>query len=181
MEKWRQDVTRESKDLIIRKRRKLIHDQRFNPSASIQSVSEKELVEIRAVGMLLLGLISRTFTWPIPWNFIGHEMAGVAFGHAKKQEVPCSSWTTAILEACLLPRPRETFFLDNSLQKTPDDDTTLDPPKISSIEKLHDYVKKAKEVLERNQITVQNHMPRQLIPVKLQQLTRPNWSEDFEH
>ena len=48
-------------------------------------------------------------------------------------------------------------------------------------EKLHDYVKKAKEVLERNQITVQNHMPRQLIPVKLQQLTRPNWSEDFEH
>ncbi len=178
-ERWHKELKNTS--IKIRKSKKLVHDPRFNPSASIQSVSEKELVEIRAVGMLLLGLISRTFTWPIPWNFIGHEMAGVAFGHAKKQEVPCSSWTTAILEACLLPRPRETFFLDNSLQKTPDDDTTLDPPKISSIEKLHDYVKKAKEVLERNQITVQNHMPRQLIPVKLQQLTRPNWSEDFEH
>jgi hypothetical protein len=178
-ERWHKELKNTS--IKIRKTKKLVHDPRFNPSASVQSVSEKELVEIRAVGMLLLGLISRTFTWPIPWNFIGHEMAGVAFGHAKKQEVPCSSWTTAILEACLLPRPRETFFLDNSLQETPDDDTTLDPPKISSIEKLHDYVKKAKDVLERNQITVQNHMPRQLIPVKLQQLTRPNWSEDFEH
>jgi len=178
-ERWHEELKNTS--IKIRKTKKLVHDPRFNPSISVQSVSENELVEIRAVGMLLLGLISRTFTWPVPWNFIGHEMAGVAFGYAKKQEVPCSSWTTAILEACLLPRPRETFFLDNSLQETPDDDTTLDPPKISSIKKLHDYVKKAKEVLERNQITVQNHMPRQLTPVKLQQLTRPSWSEDFEH
>ena len=178
-ERWHEELKNPS--IKIRKTKKIVHDPRFNPSASVQSVSKKELVEIRAVGMLLLGLISRTFTWPIPWNFIGHEMAGVAFGQAKKQEVPCSSWTTAILEACLLPRPRETLFLDISLQEIPDDDTTLDPPKISSIEKLHSYVKKAKTVLKRNQITVQNHMPRQLTPVKLQQLTRPNWSEDFEH
>lgn len=177
---WREKFKNTSKNLIIKKERNIIHDQRFNPLPSVQSVSGA-LIEVRAVGMLLLGLISRTFTWPIPWNFVGHEMVGAAFGYAKRQDVRCSSWTTAILEACLLPRPRETLFLNISQQKVPNDDTTLDPPQITSIEKLHDYVKKAKKIIEKNQITVQNHMPRQLTPVKLQQLTRPNWSEDFEH
>jgi hypothetical protein len=60
-----------------------------------------------------------------------------------------------------------------------DDDTTLDPPGIENLEQFQSCIRKARQVLEGYQMTLQQHVPRQLIPVKLEHFTHPDWEKDF--
>jgi hypothetical protein len=176
-EKWSGII--KSGDIQIRKGNK-IFDPHYKIYTEKHQKINKEFGVIRGIGLLLVGLITQSYNWPIPWHKGGYGSDDAAFYYLRSKEVPVSSWTMAILETTLLSRPYETFFLELAYQPTSDDDTTLDPPKISTIIQLKDCIKKSITVLAQNQITVQDHMPRQLIPVKIQQLTRPNWTDDFE-
>jgi hypothetical protein len=49
-------------------------------------------------------------------------------------------------------------------------DTTTDPPPIRDLEELRTLIEAAQTVLERNQISVLDHAPRQLIPMNLIQM-----------
>jgi len=41
------------------------------------------------------------------------------------------------------------------------------------------YVRKARQVLEKYQLTLQHRIPRQLVPVQLAHFTRPDWTTDI--
>jgi hypothetical protein len=87
----------------------------------------------------------------------------------------------SILEGCLAARPRESFLLKSSLQIEPKhDDSTIEPVFIGSVERLGAFLEHAMGVLKDNQITVRNHMPRQLTPVNIEQMARPTWLRDVE-
>ena len=137
-----------------------------------------EIRMIRGLGLLLLGLVSHSFDWPAIWNVSGHEWQYIPLVRARMREVPFSSWTHAILEACLLPRQLETAQQEASLPREFDDDTALDPPGIVNLRQFQSCVRKAGEVLEGYQMTLQHHVPRQLIPVKLEHFTHPDWRND---
>jgi hypothetical protein len=92
-------------------------------------------------------------------------------------EAHASSWTMGILEACLLPRQRENVLLSLFFfgERRWDDDTTDDPPPIFTLQLLVRYVARAIEVLEKGQITVRDHLPRQLVPLRVEQISRAEW------
>ncbi len=177
-EEWK-TLIRDHRDKITIWKKNLIHDFRYTPMWKSYPDPDKEWAPARGLALLLLGLVTRSFDWPASWNTIGHARANASLIRSRMREAPFSSWSASIIEACLLPRPRETYILQTSLQEELSDDTTLDPPKIYNMKSFLACINKAKNVLESYQITVQKHMPRQLIPVKMQQLTRPNWVEDF--
>jgi hypothetical protein len=138
-----------------------------------------EIGMIRGLGLLLLGLVSHSLEWPAIWNVRGHEWQYVPIVRGRMRNVPFSSWTHAILVACLLPRQLETAQQDAAFMCLFDDDTTLDPPRIENLEPFQSCIRKARGVLEGYQMTLQQHVPRQLIPVKLEHFTHPDWGKDF--
>ena len=112
----------------------------------------------------------------IPWNAGGCRVGYASDdsrGHA-------SSWTTGILEACLLPRQRENVLLSLLFfgERRWDDDTTDDPPPIFTLRRLRRYLARAISVLEKGQITVRDHLPRQLVPLRVEQISRAEWGVD---
>jgi hypothetical protein len=146
-----------------------------------QANSSNSVAATRGLGIILLGLLSRSFDWPREWNVVGHREAFLRLAQQRLESAPCSSWTMSILEGCLSARPRETFLLKGSLQIKPkDDDSTIEPVFIGSVERLGVFMAHAMGILQANQITVQNHLPRQLTPVNIAQLASPTWLRDIE-
>lgn len=77
------------------------------------------------------------------------------------------------------PRQLETALTEPSLSAEYDDDTALDPPQIMNLTMFQSYVRKARQVLERYQLTLQHRIPRQLVPVQLEHFTRPDWTTEI--
>ncbi|WP_263408556.1 hypothetical protein [Terriglobus tenax] len=141
-------------------------------------IVEKEFLDLQEFGLVLLGLLRRDFTLPAAWNMPGRESDSGEISRELIRQVAASSWTTAILEACLIPRQKENFLFDHKLLSGfgGDDDTAYDPPRIFTKRDLRHYLERATEVLEQGQITVHNHQPRQLIPLRLEQISREEWA-----
>jgi hypothetical protein len=180
-ELWRQKI--EPVGRIIINNQHLISDSRLVPIWNADVQTDREFGPVRGLGMLLLGLLRRSFNWPANWNPSGHQRAWTGLVGNQIQNISCSSWTAAILEACLQDRSRESFLINRLFSDTeyaPDDDTTLEPPIILTVSQLKDYVQNAREILRVNQLSVSNHMPRQLVPIRLEQLTRINWNASVE-
>jgi hypothetical protein len=94
---------------------------------------------------------------------------------------PCSSWTTAVIEGSLLPRNRETLLLGFLLKlKQPSDDTTNDPPRFAGLPQLISGLQTALRVLQRYQLSVYDHQPRQMVPISLTQISESEWSSEEE-
>ncbi len=178
-ESWRHAM-RQSKD-GVRLTKVAIQDYRRQPRLGpdqndLLSVWEARL---RGCGLLLIGLIARDFALPSHWNVEGGERDTATFLRALLEEVPVSSHTLAILEASLLPRSSETarmrltpwaFFGIKKVEVI--NDTRSDPPILRGVADLIKAIERAQAVLERGQISVLNHAPRQLIPMNVRQLKR---------
>ncbi len=171
---WDQWYSKIAEEKIgLKDKSRLITDSRYTPDFKDPGgVTNPELSAISALGKLLIGLLARNFDFfPLanPSN-IHREYNNILV--LKLEGCSISSWTHAIINACLSGKNRENKFVrvyqDSLLY---DSDTVYDPPEIDTLEKLISFLKKAQGVLEKFQITVQNHQPRQLIPISLKQLT----------
>ncbi len=175
---WR-DQIREEPFLLRLGRSDRVNDYRYRFDLSEIAKATPEIAMIRGFGLLLLGLVTHSFDWPATWNVRGHEWQYFPLVRAGMRNTPFSSWTHAILEACLLPRQLETALTGPSLSAEYDDDTALDPPQIMNLNMFQSYVRKARQVLEKYQLTLQHRIPRQLVPVQLAHFTRPDWTTDI--
>jgi hypothetical protein len=139
--------------------------------------SDIAFARVQEAGLLLLGLLRRSFSWPAAWRTPGMLADAGWVTKATIHEAQASSWTTGILEACLLPRQRENLLLGTLLfdHFHQDDDTISDPPTIPSIGVMSRYIERAIKVLEGGQITVRDHLPRQLVPLRVEQISRSEW------
>ena len=61
-----------------------------------------------------------------------------------------------------------------------EDDTTKDPPEIGTLTQLGDLLAQSQRILSGYQLSVQNHEPRQLVPFRLDQMSRSSWSSVVE-
>lgn len=132
---------------------------------------------LRPIGQLLWGLLRRNFRLPAAWNIRGQERGLVEIVASDLERLPISSFTLSLLQACLLPRSVETGFIvdfpalfGNQGGKAADD-TRFDRP-IKNPEALAALLRHAQGVLERSQMTVLEYRPRQLIPVRLENIGR---------
>ena len=64
-----------------------------------------------------------------------------------------------------------------ALDRFGDDDTTNDPPEIGTLRQLEKALSHSQHVLQQYQLSVKNHAPRQLIPIRLDQMSRKTWAE----
>ncbi|MDX2267516.1 MAG: RNA-directed DNA polymerase [Bryobacter sp.] len=135
-----------------------------------------QLDQIAAVALLLLGLLSRDFRWPAAWNPYGQRAMKATAARSLIMKTPCSSWTAAILEACLMPKQRESQLFSLFPVQLGTDDTRNDPPTIATLEHLLATIGHAQGILRRYQISVQDHEPRQMVPVSLGQLSNRFWT-----
>ena len=150
-------------------------DVRYTPIFMNKDNEDKEFAPIRGLGLITLGLIIHDFNLPATWNPKGHSRAWGYLVRLLLQNTACSSLTGLVLEACLLSKPKEnigiTWQKEIFEEYTPVD-TDDDPPLITSIADLGEWLHKAAKRLEKYQISVQNNLPRQLTPVAVKQLKR---------
>lgn len=130
---------------------------------------------LRAIGQLLWGILRGSFELPAAWNIRGQERGLIEIVVWDVERLPISSFTLAILQSCLLPRNRESALLRQfpvwfgNLANHAADDTAFDQP-IDGPEALNARVVEAQSQLQQHQLTVLQHAPRQLIPVRLRQI-----------
>ncbi len=133
---------------------------------------------VRGLGLLLYGLLQRSFDLPAIWNGPGHADALRMLPRILLTDLTCSSWTLGILQGCLQPRATENLFL---LSVSPvcgsfDDDTLHDPMRLRSPSEVVSAIEKCQVVLKAHQLSTLNHRARQLTPIDVGQLTDPEWS-----
>jgi len=187
-EQWHDEMNRWSLEVaerkrVIRRERDRLRDTRFAPIWGSKTLTDIDWSPVHGLGMLLLGLLRRNFDWPTQWNPHGHLRAWRKIAAFEIARLRCSSLTTAILQACLMSRPRESLllprlslFADSAIVSI-GEDTAIDPPRVRDAKELRDLLLASMEILERYQITVHGHRPRQLIPVNVQQKTQNQWEE----
>lgn len=132
---------------------------------------------LRPIGQLLWGLLRCSFQLPTAWNIRGQERGLIEIVAGDLERLPISSFTLSLLRACLLPRSVETSFLIDfpalfgNEAGLASDDTQFDRP-IKSPEALAALLGHAQAVLVKSQMTVLEYRPRQLIPVRLEDITK---------
>jgi len=132
---------------------------------------------IQGIGLLLLGLLRREFSWPGLWNRNDQRLAYAYLTRSLVETLPCSSMTMAAVEGCLLPRSSETVLLADPIKETQiDADTVADPPVFPDLRSLSEFLSASLKVLEEHQLTGHGRRPCQLVPMSIRQLTRPAWS-----
>ncbi|MFC3698445.1 hypothetical protein ACFOOJ_13500 [Sphingobium xenophagum] len=130
---------------------------------------------LRPIGQLLWGMLRQSFALPAAWNIRGQERSLLDIVGSDLERLPISSFTLTILQSCLLPRNAETSLLHvfpplfGNLAGLAADDTEFDTP-INTSEELEVLLGDAQHMLELSQMTVLEHQPRQLIPVRLRHL-----------
>lgn len=130
---------------------------------------------LRPLGQLLWGILRLDFDLPRAWNIRGQERSFVGIITKDLERLPISSFTLTILQSCLLPRSIETLFLPKypslfgNAKMQAATDIEFEMP-IRGPDDLERALVRAQSQLQRNQMTVLEHEPRQLIPVELQQV-----------
>jgi len=172
-EYWRNHIRDEDNNIQLSSKPYLIHDYRIYPETQDQLIFEPSWMKVRGLGMVLLGLLRKSFKWPAIWNLPDHSPLFHRSVRMLIGEVNCSSLTAGILESCLLPRSRETLLIP-LLQADikMNSDTTYHPPQIANLSDLKSQIDEAQRVLEGYQFSVQANQPRQLVPLRIEQLPR---------
>lgn len=167
-EKWREIV--KSSPLTICSQR--VSDYRYSGTV----VESDWIKSRRALGQILWGLLKGNFDLPFDWNIRGLERSLLGKVVRECEKLPISSCTLSLLLACLMPRNKETSIMNvypnlfGDIGKTADD-TKFDLL-IDSWQDLDDFIKQAQEILSTSQMSVFNHAARQLIPVRLKQMSQ---------
>ncbi|MFN7941444.1 MAG: RNA-directed DNA polymerase [Thermoanaerobaculia bacterium] len=162
-------------------------DSRYDKDPSLMDRSDslwlfaEEWVELRGLGLVLLGLLRRSFSLPALWNGSGHlTMLRASWGIAL-QDLECSSMSLALLEGLLAARPLETRFLKkHPMLSIGEVDTKFDPPVFIDHQDVLKFLESAQHILGDYQTSVSSEAPRQLSPIKLEQLTWPQWGASDE-
>jgi hypothetical protein len=159
-----------------------IADSRYTPISGPENTLFESINQVRGLGLLLYGLLRRNFELPCVWNGPGHRDVLSLLPRLLLQGMTCSSWTLGIMQACLQSRAMENLFFraKPTLAVMLDDDSLNDPIPLRTPEEVCNVIIKCQAILERNQLSTINHRARQLTPISIRQLSRPNWVKDFE-
>jgi hypothetical protein len=157
-----------------------IKDNRYTPLGP-ESPLFMTVNPVRGLGLLLYGLLKKSFDLPTMWNGPGHADVLAMLPRLLLKEMTCSSWTLGILAGCLQPRVTENLIL--KMHRLPgytfDEDTLHDPVAFRSAQEVCEAIEICQGILERYQLSTLNHKARQLTPVSILQLTRPEWNVVF--
>lgn len=129
------------------------------------------------IGIILLGLLRKSFNWPSRWNLFAYASDWRSISKEWFSRSACSSDTLFILQSLLLPRHRESIRIKYQpiMNYHYDDDKIYDPPLILSLKELKEIIEKAQNKLKIMQITSFRSLPRQLIPVSIPDLIKRDW------
>jgi hypothetical protein len=175
--KWKEMVRAKTVDAV---KEDTIRDRRYTPIRREGLFSELNVA--RGLGLVLYGLLRKTFDLPAIWNGPGHPDVLNKMPRLLLAEMTCSTWTLGILGSCLWPRVAENLFQMRYPVKdyNPDEDTLRDPLCFLSAEGVGSAIKIAQQNLERYQLSTMGERARQLTPVSIRQLTEPDWRRVFE-
>ena len=127
-ERWREHVAKHD---ISTRNAAILRSLHYPGENLSNSKSDEAFRIVQDSGILLLGLLRRSYSWPASWRCPGMFADSGWVTRAMIFSAQCSSWTTAILESCLLPRQRESMYFSEFGSEVPsDEDTTADPPPI---------------------------------------------------
>ncbi len=158
-----------------------IVDRRYTPLMSTANPLFWSINPVHGLGILLYGLLRKSFDLPALWNGPGHADVLGMLPKLLLGNMTCSSWTLGVLQGCLQPRATENLFmLAHSWPAGTDNDTLEDPVAFSSANQVALAVRKCQEVLEENQLSTLDHKARQLTPVSIRQMTNPEWNKAFD-
>jgi hypothetical protein len=165
--------------LKLRDSAQCIRDDRYTSKGLSLDYQNSTISLVHGVAIVLLELITHDTSFPWVWNITDRNLIMNGAISDKIQNSNISSYTNLILQSCFSSRNRESQFwvnkkitiegLTNILN-----DTNNDSPLIMGINDMLLYILKAQQHLEDYQISVQNNMPRQLIPINLLHLSNRN-------
>jgi hypothetical protein len=156
-----------------------IADNRYTPLSN-QNPLFSEINPVRGLGLLLYGLLRKSFDLPTIWNGPGHSDVLGLLPRLLLADMTCSAWTLGILQSCLQPRVTENIYLKRRKIGYPAaDDTLHDPFLFFSATDVKSALEKCQKGLTDCQLSTFQHKARQLTPVSILQLTEPEWSKVF--
>ena len=154
-----------------------IADSRYSPLNSKNPLFVS-VNPVRGLGLLLYGLLRKTFDLPALWNGPGHADVLGMLPRLLLQESTCSSGTLGVLLGCLHPRVTENLFQKSAslVVQAIDDDSLHDPMRFMSAGEVAEGVRKCQSLLEECQLSTLGHKARQLTPIDIRLLTEPEWT-----
>jgi hypothetical protein len=179
---WRDTMRKKgrAKGIIYISKKYRIVDNRYTPLNADSSRLFVSVNPVRGLGLLLYGLLKKSFDLPSLWNGPGHAYILNMMPKLLLIDMTCSSWTLGILQGCLQPRVTENLFLQGVPEYGPlDNDTLHDPLSFYLAKEVVSSIKTCQTILEGCQLSTLGHKARQLTPVNVQQLTEPNWTKVF--
>jgi hypothetical protein len=157
-----------------------VQDLRYTPLINNGLFSELNIA--RGLGLLLYGLLRKGFDLPAIWNGPGHADVLKKMPRLLLAEMTCSTWTLGILASCLWPRVTENLIQ----QRYPldgyksDEDMLRDPILFLNGRDVGRAIEIAQKNLRHYQLSTMDDRARQLTPVSIRQLTKPDWRKVFE-
>lgn len=157
-----------------------IQDRRYTPIERHSLLFSMN--PIRGLGILLYGLLQRSFELPALWNGSGQSEVLNRLPRMLLSNLTCSSWSLGILAGCLWPRTTENIFQTQYPQEGYrfEDDTARDPVQFIDTGSLERAIEVAQARLREQQLSTMGGRSRQLTPINVLQLTDPVWSKDFQ-
>lgn len=158
-----------------------IQDYRYSVDGGVDNGLTEQL---HAIGCLLWGMFRRDFTLPVAWNIRGHDRAVLRRLYADLERLPISSESARLLRACLTPRGAETALLRTgilpSLIAGLSDDTEFEL-KFLNLPEVRREIERIIKALRDEQVTVMDHQPRQLVPVRLSEAAKASEPEEADN
>lgn len=161
----------------------LIFDRRLNPMFSSFDFDSKIGSIITGLGAMLVLLLAKKIELPNKWNPAGHKTLWLGQMNMMLKNYPVSSYTRDIISGCFSKRNIETQILlkkKAALALQGEDDFKNDPPRFNSVNEFIDFIELSQDLLEKQQVSISENQPRQLIPISLVQMKSSNYQEKLK-
>jgi hypothetical protein len=175
---WRELVI-DQKIIFVSESEQIV-DRRYTPLLESHPLF-REIDPVRGLGLLLYGLLKRSFDLPAAWNGPGHATILAMLPRLLLADMTCSSWTLGVLLGCLNSRTTENLVLrrQNKLRFALDDDTLRDPVLFLNASDVERALGICQDKLRMYQLSTIRERARQLTPIRVRQLTEPDWAKVF--
>lgn len=151
-----------------------ISDERYSTKGLLESEQRiGQKAKVHALGIMLLQIITHDTNLPWVWNSTDKSLILENLFYKKIQNTSLSSYVMLILQACFSSKNREMSNWGIEVENAKGDVAT-EIPAINDIYTLNKYIKKAQEIIESYQLSMENNAPRQLLPVSLKQFSVQN-------
>lgn len=180
---WQHTIQPGETRVLVKKVNKDQHltDSRYTPVWNQANMLFDSVNSVRGLGLLLYGLLRHDFGLPTVWNGPGHADVLALLPRLLLKDMTYSSLTLGLLQACLQPRAMENLIFSNRHLNGEflDDDSLHDPFQLLSAQGVCLAIEKCQAILKENQLSTINHRARQLTPISIRLLTRPDWTKEF--